>query len=363
MERAAQPSWRERWLDWRNRRLRDIQFIDFSWKFPIARPIARRRSQALFDLVAGFVYSQVLYTCVRLGLFEMLADTPLEAEKIARRIGWPFANTERLLKAAAAIKLLEKHPGGRYGLGIHGAALLGNPWIAKFIAHHDLFYADLADPIALLRGDKSTTKLHDYWAYGRSSSPAATAAYTALMAASQSAVAAEILVAYDFGRHRSLLDVGGGDGTFLKAVASRYPALELALFDLPGVTVHATLADRIKTYSGSFLADPLPAGVDVATLVRVVHDHDDQAVLTLLRSVKRALRPGGVLIIAEPFAGIGGTEAVTDAYFNLYFAAMGSGRTRTAAEIGALGREAGFDRYRTVRTRNPMLAGLVALDG
>jgi demethylspheroidene O-methyltransferase len=361
MERAARPSWRDRWLDWRNRRLRDPQFIDFAWKFPLTRPIARRRSRALFDLVAGFAYAQVLSACGRLNLFEMLADTARDAESVAREIDWPSANTERLLKAAAAIGLVEKRSSGRYGLGIHGAALLGNPWIAKFVSHHDLFYADLADPIALLRGDKIETKLRAYWAYGRNASPDATAAYTALMAASQNAVAAEILHAYDFSRHAKLLDVGGGDGTFLKAVAARCPALDLVLFDLPGVIVHAAVHPRIEAFAGSFHTDSLPHGADVATLVRIVHDHDDPAVLILLRSIKRALQPGGVLIVAEPLAGISGMEAVTDAYFNLYFAAMGSGRTRTAEEIGRLGRQAGFGQFRAIPVRNPLIAGLVVL--
>jgi hypothetical protein len=39
---------------------------------PLTRPIARRRARAMLDLCAGFVYSQVLFTCVRLRLFDIL---------------------------------------------------------------------------------------------------------------------------------------------------------------------------------------------------------------------------------------------------------------------------------------------------
>ena len=111
-----------------------------------------------------------------------------------------------MLKAAASLQLLDVTSTGAYTLGIHGAALAGNPWIAKFITHHHLLYEDLTDPIALLKGEVSETKLKGYWGYAGSNSKDAVgeanaAAYTALMAASQEAVAAEILAAYDFGQH------------------------------------------------------------------------------------------------------------------------------------------------------------------
>ncbi|MDV7398310.1 methyltransferase, partial [Arthrospira platensis SPKY1] len=89
-------------------------------------------------------------------------------------------------------------------------------------------------------------------------------AYSRLMAASQSLVSAEILAAYNFKKHRRLLDLGGGDGTFLRAVAKAAPRLELRLFDLPPVAERAReafaaagLADRAEAHGGSFLSDPL----------------------------------------------------------------------------------------------------------
>ena len=121
---------------------------------------------------------------------------------------------------------------------------LGNPWIGRFVEHHHLLYEDLADPLALLRGQRTDTSLRRFWAYAGSASPETarpeeTSAYTQLMAASQQAVAGEILAAYDFGQHRHLIDVGGSNGTFIARAAARHPALALTLFDLPGVVSHA----------------------------------------------------------------------------------------------------------------------------
>ena len=136
------------------------------------------------------------------------------------------------------------------------------------------------------------------------------------MSASQTLVAGEILAAYSFRRHRCLLDVGGGDGTFLSAVATREPDLRAILFDLPAVAERARerfakerIEGRATVYAGDFLGDPLPAGADVASLVRVIHDHDDDAALRLLRGVHAVLPAGGVLLVAEPFAATKGAEA------------------------------------------------------
>ena len=365
---------RDAWARLRNRLLADPRFQQAAAGFPLTRPISRARSRQLFDILAGFTYSQVLYTCIRIGLIDMLAVRPLTTSAIAARAGWPEHRMARLLKAATALDLIETTSTGAHTLGIHGAALAGNPWIARFVEHHHLLYADLAYPLPLLRGEATRTSLQEFWGYAQSDAPqslesTAASAYTSLMAASQQAVAAEILASFDFRSHHHLVDVGGGNGSFIAAVAARHPHLSFTLFDLPAVADIARqrfgrdgLNPRAEVREGSFLSDELPAGADVMSLVRVIHDHDDDSVITLLKAIRRALPPGGRLIVAEPLSGHRKTAPVADAYFGLYFAAMGQGRTRTPSEIGALGKASGFSAWRQQPTRMPLITGMVVLD-
>ncbi len=360
----------ERWRRWRDSLLRSARFRRLAATFPLTRPIARRQARAAFDLCAGFVYAQVLAACIELELLERLADGPRSIADVAAELELEPAAAERLLRAAAALGLLERRPPG-YGLGPLGAAIVGDPGIAAMIRHHRMLYRDLADPVALLRGRRPSTQLADYWAYaGGTAAEALTgarvAAYTALMGASQPSVAAEVLDAYPFRRHRRLLDVGGGDGTFLAAVAERCPDLELVLLDLPAVAERARvrlgaagLTRRIEVVGGDFMIDALPRGADLVSLVRIVHDHDDAVVLRLFESVREALPAGGTLLIAEPLAGARGAERVGDAYFGFYLLAMGQGRPRRFAELEDLLRRAGFTAIRQHRTRLPLLTGLV----
>jgi demethylspheroidene O-methyltransferase len=81
--------------------------------------------------------------------------------------------------------------------------------------------------------------------------------------------------------------------------------------------------------------------------------------LALLQSVRRALVPGGTLVVAEPMAEAAGARPVGAAYFGFYLLAMGGGRPRTAAELAALIGRAGFARTRPIRTRSPLQTGVV----
>ena len=101
-------------------------------------------------------------------------------------------------------------------------------------------------------------------------------------------------------------------------------------------------------------------GADLISLVRILHDHDDDAALDLLRNIRRAIPAHGALIIAEPLAGTRGAEPVGGAYFAFYLLAMGSGKARSFAEISHLLQGAGFAGARQIATRRPMLTGLIA---
>ncbi len=358
---------RDRWIAWRNRRLSDPRFQRWAADFPLTRGIAERRARKLFDLVAGFVYSQTLWTCVRMGLLESLRQGPREAADLARELRLPADSAGRLLRAAAALDLVEPVGGDRYALGAQGAALVGNPGLAPMIEHHRLLYADLGDGVDLLRRGGGGGALAAYWPYATAAAPeraapAAVADYSTLMAASLPSTAEDIFRAYDLRRHRRLMDVGGGEGAFLTAVGARAPGLELTLFDLPAVTGRAEAAlgragllPRTRIIAGDFLSEPLPGGCDIITLVRILHDHDDTGVRTLLRSARAALPADGALLVAEPMSAAPRADLVADVYFAFYLLAMGRGRARSPAEIGAFLREAGFRRVEILKTRTPFL--------
>lgn len=360
------PGWL---LAWRERLLANEKFQRWAANFPLTRPVARRHAQRAFDLCAGFVYSQVLAASLRAGILEALAKSARSETALAAISGLTPDRLSLLLAAAESLDLVEKRGKQGWGLGPVGAALSANAGALAMVRHHALFYADLSDPLALLRGDLEKTQLTEYWSYARNGDAIEVQGYSELMARSQPMVAREILRAWDFRRHAVVLDVGGGEGAFLKQVAVAAPETQLQLFDLPEVISRAStaldaagLSARVRLHRGSFLTDELPGGADLITLVRVAHDHDDAAVMTLFQRIRVALPAGGRLLLAEPMSGAEGAGRMADAYLAFYLLAMGQGRPRTPARLCEMLREAGFRAARAVPTRMPMLTSIVVAE-
>lgn len=346
----------------RDRLLASPGFHQSVLRFWPTRWIARRRARELFDITVGFTYSQTLAACVELDLFERLRDGPVALADLAAASGVPEAGLKRLLRAAAALRLLQDCGNGCWRLGELGAASLGSPGIAAMVRHHRLLYADLATPVDLLC-DPSASELGQYWQYASQpgSSEAANAErYSDLMARSQSFVADDVLAQVPLWGRRRLLDVGGGSGVFAAEALRRFPELSATVFDLPDVAALARrrfdeegLAERAFAQSGNMFEDVLPEGADVLSLVRILHDHDDEAVRRLLRAARTAICPGGLLLIAEPMSQTPQAPGV-GAYFELYLWAMRSGRPRSKAELTRLLEEAGFADVRERRSYQPL---------
>lgn len=355
------PRWRQRWVQWRNRILQDQGFQYWAARLPIFAAVSRRRAASAFDLVAGFCYSQVLLAAVQAGLLDLLDRGPKDVAELAHSTGLSRDAALRLVRAAAALDLAEEVAPGCWMLGQQGAALQSNPGALAMVRHHPLLYNDLADPLALLRQDRtSATRLSDFWHYTSETEGRKSQDYSELMAGSQAMVAREALAAYPFARHRRLLDIGGGHGAFVKAVAQACPHLACGVFDLPPVLAGC---DRdmtgVSLHPGDFFASPLPTGYDCMSLVRILHDHDDDRCLAILQAARAALPPGGKLVIAEPMSGARDAKAMGDAYFGLYLWAMNSGRPRTAKEYEALASAAGFSRCVGQPTAMPVIASVI----
>jgi len=360
------------WLDFQEKCLTSQKFHDFATKFPLTRPIVRKRQSELFDIVSGFVYSQILSACVELGLFShpKMKAPGATLEEISEITKLGLDETRRLMDGAVSLRLFEKRH-GKYRYGDLGAALSINKGVLAMIGHHGEFYKDLIEPIELLKSGRRETHLSRYWDYARNDDPAAVdgekvSAYSELMSESQLMVSKEVLASFNFSSFKTLLDVGGGQGTFLTCIAESYTDLEIKLFDLPEVAKRAEatfvsneLSTRATCYGGSFFDDDLPKGADLISLVRILHDHDDEPVMKILAAVYKALDKGGQLIVCEPMSTGNSAHRIADAYFNFYLYAMGSGRPRTPDYLMKMLKEVGFSHVRSEKVRSPLITSIL----
>lgn len=360
-------TWKTRWVMRRNIILGSAKFQRWASRTPIIRGIARRRAAAQFDMIAGFIYSQILMAFVQAGLIEFLNRHFRTFDEIADFTGLSPYATDRLLRAGQSLQIAESPQPGLWTLGEAGAPLSANEGAMAMIRHHHLLYSDLADPLALLSKNRSEeTALSAYWTYAsKDDSKEGATGYSALMAGTQPMVSQQIIDAYDFTGHKRMLDIGGGSGAFTAAIAATAPSLQFGIFDLPDVIAEARkrlATAEIQFHPGSFKENPIPTGYDLITLVRILHDHDDDVVQALLPKIYEALPKGGQLLIVEPMAESAHAERMGGAYFGLYLWAMGSGRPRTAAETTAMLKAAGFVTIKPCKTALPIItSALVAI--
>ena len=363
---GPQTTWRIRWHQYRNRLIASPHFQRWAARTPLARTIANRRATQLHHITAGFVYSQTLLAFIELDLPQLLADGPAQTDRLVNATGLGEPALLTLLKAAHGLELLERYPGDLWGLGELGAALLANPGIAAMVRHHRHLYRDLSEPTRLLT-DRNDTALSGYWAYEAVKSGAVDPnTYSELMASSQGMVADYVLDAVDLSGHAQLLDIAGGTGAFARRATQRFPNLRATVLDLPAVADAGNAAAEegipVRFVGGDMFRDALPTHADLISLVRVLHDHDDDAISGLLRRAFDALNPGGRLLIAEPLADTRGAEAIGATYFGFYLWAMGSGRPRSAPEISEFLAQAGFSNIREHKSPLPTLVRVITGD-
>ena len=116
---------------------------------------------------------------------------------------------------------------------------------------------------------------------------------------------ASMLDAYDFSGIRVLADIGGGNGSLISAILTRYPNMKGILFDLGHVAGRAKeklrssgLADRCAVMEGSFF-ETIPAGADAYLFRHIIHDWTDEQCRQILGHCRRVIPATGKLLIAD----------------------------------------------------------------
>lgn len=162
-----------------------------------------------------------------------------------------------------------------------------------------------------------------------------------------------VLDAFDFKRLRHVVDLGGGDGTNAIALATRFPHLDVTVFDQESVARIATgnaeragVADRVRAEAGDLFDDPFPGGADGIMIFHFFEIWSLERNVKLLRKCHEALPDGGVVLIYNFVSADDNTGPLSAATMSAYFLALasGEGMTYSAGDMEAVLREAGFSR-------------------
>jgi hypothetical protein len=168
-----------------------------------------------------------------------------------------------------------------------------------------------------------------------------------------------VVRAYDFSRFQTLVDVGGGYGALLSAILHRTPQLRAVLFDrpevIPGARTHlesAGVLARCQVVGGDFFHS-VPQGGDAYLLSRVIHDWNDERATVLLSQCRRAIQPGGTLLLVEEVL-LPGDAPCYGKLSDLNMLVGPGGQERTEREYRTLYTAAGFELVEVMPTASRM---------
>ena len=305
----------------------------------------------MLQLIAGFRISRILYVAARLGLADLLRDSPADSAALASVTGTHAPSLYRLMRALASIGVLAEDEQHRFSLTALGNSLRSDvpdslrEWAIFALGdEHFLAWGELMHCVRT--GDIAFNHVFgtDVWTY-RAAHAEHAAIFDSAMAQLVKSYDASLVAAYPFAAIDKLVDVGGGDATLLVAILQANPAMHGVLFDLPHVIerarvriAQAGLSDRCEVVAGDAFA-AVPTGGDAYLLSRVIHDWDDESAIAILNACRRAIGDEGRVLLVErlmPARAVVSPAAQASSLSDLTMLVMNGGRERTEAEYRKL---------------------------
>jgi hypothetical protein len=311
-------------------------------------------------LVNSYQLSQAIHVAAVLGIADLLTDGPRSSDELAEATKTDPRALYRLLRALAAFGLFQEDDDSRFSLTELGDALRTDDpesvagW-AAFVGRRNIRDAWSSLEESIRTGENAFRLTHgvDVWEY-RAQHPEESEAFDRAMASSSQLVIRSLIDAYDFGRFGTIVDVGGGNGTLLRALLDEYPQLNGVLFDQPHVVEGVDLGERGRVVPGSFF-ESVPEGGDAYLLKWIIHDWEDEESVAILRNVRRN---GGALLLVEriieppnegPEAKLGDLNMLVGP----------GGQERTLDEFRALFEAAGYE----LTGDTPTASGMHVIEG
>jgi hypothetical protein len=311
-------------------------------------------------LITGYWRTQVVYVAAKLGLADLLVDGPRTVADLARATQTHAPSLFRLLRGLASLGVFAEEADGRFGLTPLAECLRSDiPGSQRALAimsgeEHYQAWGQLLYSV-------ETGKIAFDKIYGQpvfeflSQNLEQAKVFDAAMVGVHGRETAAMTDAYDFSDIPVLADIGGGNGSLLTTVLTKHPHLRGILYDLPGVAERAKanlqaagVAERCEVIGGSFF-EAIPAGADAYLMRHILHDWDDERATTILKNVRKAIRPNGRLLVVEGVIPPGNDPSFGK-LLDLTMLVIPGGKERTEDEYRALFAAGGFELARIVPT-------------
>jgi O-methyltransferase domain/Dimerisation domain len=323
-------------------------------------------SAAMLRMISGYRVSWAIYIAAQLGLADLLKEGSKPTEELAEATGTHASSLYRVMRALASVGIFAEDEPGRFALTPLAATLRSDSpdslraW--AILALSEEHYRAWGDSMHSVRTGESAF-IHTFgmgvWQY-RAQHPERAKIFDEAMASLVKVYNAALLATYSFSTIKTLVDVGGGDGSLLVAILQANPKMNGVLFDLPHVAekakqriAEADLEGRCEIVAGDAF-DSVPSGADAYILSRVINAFDDKRAIAILQSCRHAMtRESKLLLLERVLPDQVGSSIVAQGQVmsDLALMVVVGGRERAAAEHRGLVEAAGFAPIRIIPTQ------------
>jgi hypothetical protein len=311
-----------------------------------------------FQWVQGWATLMLCHALVKTGVCEQMANQSRTVDELAEACGLRRDVLYRALRLTTSAEITARD-GERYALTHLGRIFLkdtpGSMYNAALLAVHEGYQRPWQNfDYCLKTGESAFTHVmgapfFDYL----EQHPELGLPFQQQMKA-YAMMDPTLAAAYDFSPFRTVSDVGGGTGSFLKRILEAHPNLRGTLYDMPSVVenhVLGDLAERVEVVSGSFF-ERVPSA-DLLMLKAILHDWSDDKCAVILTRCREALPPDGRLLIIDRL--LQEPLDTMSLFYDLHMLVQIGGRERTEPELRALLESAGLQLRRVIiPTESPM---------
>lgn len=307
----------------------------------------------IIQMAGGLVISRAIFVLAELGIADHLKDGARSSEELAKATGTHADSLYRLLRFTSGLGFFVEDENRRFALTPLSAALQSDaPEQTRSTVQM------LAGPTAwkgwgeflhsVQTGETAMQK-----AFGQSlfdfldANPDQSALFNGAMIGFTSEEKPAVVSAYDFSSVKTLVDVGGGNGSLLAAILLAHPTMKGILYDLPHPALEARhtfeakqLTNRCQSIEGNFF-DSIPDGGDCYLLSHVLHDWNDGKCLQILRNCRGAMQVGDKLLLVETIMPDGNDFHLAK-FMDINMMAFTGGKERTVEEYASLLERTGF---------------------
>jgi hypothetical protein len=317
---------------------------------------------AVLQMASGYWVSRSIYVAAKLGIADLLKDSPKSCDELATATGTHARSLYRVLRALASLGVFAETQPNHFTLTPLAACLqsdVPNSFRAFVIMLGEEQYRAWGEFMhSVQTGDSSFEHIYGMNIYEYlAQNPEPAKIFDESLTNFSVLESATIAASYDFSSIQTLVDVAGGQGLLIASILKSNPTLKGVLFDQPHVIERAKrfleaegVLERCQLAAGSFF-ESVPEGGDAYILKHIILDWDDERAIGILKRCHKVMPDNGKVLVAEQVIPPG-NQPFMGKFLDLHMLAVTSGgRERTEAEYRALFEKAGFKLTRIVPTQ------------